>query len=78
MGLMLAVEIVVDEAGGDRTPDPKATLTFFEETKSRNLLIGKGGLKGNVIRISPPLTISEGEVDQALNALDGAFAAISA
>ena len=67
-GLMQAIEFVVDEAEGDRTPDPKATLRFFEETKKRGLLIGKGGLHGNVIRISPPLTVGPAEIDEALKA----------
>ena len=73
---MQAIELVVDEQGGDRTPDPAATARLFEETKKRNLLIGKGGLFGNVIRISPPLTVGSGEVDTAIRALRDSFAAM--
>jgi len=68
-GLMQGVELVVDEAGGDRTPNPDAVTRLFEETKRRGLLLGKGGLYGNVLRISPPLTVGEAEVDEALGIL---------
>ena len=78
MGLMQGVELVEDETKGDRTPAPKATLRLFEETKRRRLLIGRGGLYGNCLRISPPLTVSAAEVDEALGKLDEAFAAIGA
>jgi 4-aminobutyrate aminotransferase-like enzyme len=76
-GLMQALELVADEAAGDRTPDAAATGRLFEETKKRRLLIGKGGLHGNVIRISPPLTVGAAEVDDALSILAESFAALS-
>jgi 4-aminobutyrate aminotransferase-like enzyme len=76
-GLMQAIEIVVDEAGGDRTPDPATTVRLFEETKKRHLLIGKGGLAGNAVRISPPLTVSESEVDDALRIFRESFEAMA-
>jgi 4-aminobutyrate aminotransferase-like enzyme len=75
-GLMQALELVVDEAGGDRTPNPAATARLFEETKKRGLLIGKGGLAGNAIRISPPLTVGASEVDDALKILRESFEAM--
>lgn len=78
MGLMQGVELVEDETRGDRTPNPKATLRLFEETKKRLLLIGRGGLFGNCLRISPPLTATAAEVDEALGKLDESFAAIGA
>ena len=74
-GLMLGVEIVVDEQGGDRTPDPKATARIFEETKKRGLLVGKGGLYGNVFRIAPALNVGAADIDEALRILREAFAA---
>jgi len=74
-GLMLGVEIVVDERGGDRTPDPQGTARVFEETKKRGLLIGKGGLYGNVFRIAPALNVSAGDVDEALAILGESFGA---
>ena len=79
MGLMQGVELVEDETRGDRTPNPKATLRLFEETQeARLLLIGRGGLYGNCLRISPPLTVTAAEVDEALGKLDESFAAIGA
>jgi len=76
MGLMRAIELVADEEGGDRTPDPDAVNRLFEETKKRGLLIGKGGLYGNSVRISPPLTVGKDEVDEAVGIFGEAFAAM--
>jgi 4-aminobutyrate aminotransferase-like enzyme len=75
-GLMLALELVTDEPAGDRTPNTEATARLFEETRKRVLLIGKGGLYGNVIRIAPPLTVTADEIDEALAALAESFAAM--
>jgi 4-aminobutyrate aminotransferase-like enzyme len=76
MGLMQGVELVEDETAGNRAPARKATLRLFEETKNRGLLIGKGGLDGNVLRIAPPLTVTASDIDEALDILGGSFAAI--
>ena len=65
-GLMLAIEFVADEPAGDRTANPQATNQVFEAAKERGLLIGKGGLDANVLRIAPALTVTADEVDQAL------------
>jgi 4-aminobutyrate aminotransferase-like enzyme len=75
-GLMQGVELVKDEKAGDRTPAPETTLRLFEETKKRGLLVGRGGLYGNVVRIAPPLVVTKGEVDDALRILDESFAAL--
>jgi len=77
MGLMQAVELVVDEAAGDRTPNPKATLALFEATRKRGLLIGKGGLYANAVRIAPPMTVTRGEVEEAVQILEASLAEIS-
>jgi 4-aminobutyrate aminotransferase-like enzyme len=76
-GLMQGVELVHDEKAGDRTPATQATLRLFEETKKRGLLIGRGGLNGNVLRVAPPLVVSKAEVQDALKILDDAFAAVN-
>ena len=44
--------------------------------KKQGVLIGKGGLYGNVVRISPPLTVTKSEVDDFIKAMDMALAAI--
>ncbi len=76
MGLMQGVELVEDEMAGNRRPAKAATIRLFEETKKRGLLIGKGGLDGNVLRIAPALTVSASEIDEAVRILDESFAAI--
>lgn len=68
-GLMLAVEFV----GENKTPDAALVGKLFEETKKEGLLIGKGGLCGNVIRIAPPLTVGKTEVDNFLRVMDSAL-----
>ena len=73
-GLMLGLELVRDEPAGDRTPNPEATLRVLEETKKRGLLVGRGGLYGNVLRVAPPLVVSRREVDDALTILQESFA----
>ncbi|RLB46890.1 MAG: aspartate aminotransferase family protein [Deltaproteobacteria bacterium] len=78
MGLMQALELVVDETAGDRTPNPGAVAALFEETKKRKLLIGKGGLHGNVLRITPMLNVTRDEIAEALQILDESFDAMVA
>ena len=78
MGLMQALELVEDETARDRTPPKAMTTRLFEETKKRGLLIGKGGLYGNVIRIAPPLNVGRAEVDEALAILGESFEAAGA
>jgi len=74
MGLMQAVELVEDRK--TKVPAPKAVLRVFEETRKRGVLIGKGGLWGNVIRIGPPLIATKSDIDELITALDAAFATI--
>jgi 4-aminobutyrate aminotransferase-like enzyme len=76
-GLMQGVELVADEAAGDRTPAVDATTRMFEETKQRGLLIGRGGLYGNVLRIAPPLVVGKADVEDALRILDESLAAVA-
>jgi 4-aminobutyrate aminotransferase len=73
-GMMQGIEMVMDQQS--KEPAPKAVNQLFEETRGRGLLIGKGGLYGNVIRIAPPLTASKEHVDQALDILDHALAQV--
>ena len=40
------------------------------------MLIGKGGLYGNVIRLGPPLVATTSDIDELIAALDGAFASL--
>ena len=68
MGLMQALELVKDRQ--TKEPAPQAVLDVLEETKRQHVLVGKGGLTGNVIRIGPPLNVNKSEVDQIVAALD--------
>ena len=74
MGLMQAIECVKDRQ--TKEPDPKAVMKVFEETRRRGVLIGKGGLYGNVIRLGPPLIASKSDIDELVTALDAAFATV--
>jgi 4-aminobutyrate aminotransferase-like enzyme len=76
-GLMQAIELVKDEKANDRTPDGASTSRLFEESRKRGLLIGRGGLWGNVIRIAPPLNVTRAELDEGLKSLDASFAAFA-
>lgn len=76
MGLMQALELVEDRKS--KKPAAKETNAILEECRKAGLLIGKGGLYGNVIRMSPPLNISKADVDEAYKMLDKAFAAVEA
>ena len=70
-GLMIGVELVKD--GESKDPSPEAAGSVMESCKKRGLLIGKGGLYGNVLRISPPLSISEDDAGRAVETLEVAF-----
>lgn len=72
MGLMQGLEVV----GVNKTPDPETVRRIFELTRRHGLLIGKGGLMGNVIRISPPLNVTKDQIDQALKLLDRSFSEV--
>jgi 4-aminobutyrate aminotransferase-like enzyme len=71
MGLMQALELVKDRQ--TKEPAPEATNQLLERTRDNGLLIGKGGLYGNVIRLSPMLNITKPDVDEAVKLLDKSF-----
>ena len=70
MGLMQGLELVEE----NKKPSPESVRRLFELTKTQGLLIGKGGLMANVIRITPPLNVTRDQVDEALKKLDQSFA----
>ncbi|MDQ3667270.1 MAG: aminotransferase class III-fold pyridoxal phosphate-dependent enzyme, partial [Acidobacteriota bacterium] len=72
MGLMQGVELVRDHE--TKEPAPEALIKVFEETKRRGVLIGKGGLYGNVIRTGMMLNSTKDNVDELIAALDAGFA----
>lgn len=72
MGLMQGIELVKDRQ--TKEPAPEAVLRVFEETKRQGVLIGKGGLYGNVIRTGMMLNSTKDNVDELIRALDAGFA----
>src|ERR1700726_5341580 len=74
MGLMQALELVKDRK--TKEPAPEATAQVMERARDNGLLIGKGGLFGNVLRLSPMLNISRGDVDEGVRLLDKAFSEV--
>ena len=71
-GLMLGVELV----GPDGEPAPQAAVRFMEACRERGVLVGKGGIKANAIRISPPLTITHEIAKEAADVFEEALAEI--
>lgn len=75
MGLMLGVELVRDRQ--TREPAKQEALDVLEAAREMGVLVGKGGLDGNVLRIKPPMCIDAADVDFALEVLDHALARAS-
>ena len=71
MGLMQGIELVKDRE--TKEPAPEAVLKVFEETRRQGVLIGKGGLYGNVIRTGMMLNSTKDNVDELIAALDKGF-----
>ena len=65
-GLMIGVELVVP---GTNAPDASAADTVLESCRAAGLLVGKGGLHGNVIRIAPPLSLTREEAREGAEIL---------
>src|ERR1051325_9619834 len=74
MGLMQAIELVKDRE--TKEPDPQSVLKVFDDTRRRGVLIGKGGLYGNVIRTGLMLNSTKDTVDELLAALDAGLATV--
>jgi 4-aminobutyrate aminotransferase len=71
MGLMQGVELVKDRK--TKEPAPETTTAVMEAARDRGLIVGKGGMLGNVLRISPALNVTKDDADQAADVLDQAF-----
>ncbi|MBV6495277.1 MAG: aspartate aminotransferase family protein [Acidobacteria bacterium] len=74
-GLMQGIELVKDRE--TKEPAADAVLRVFEETKRRGVLIGKGGLYGNVIRTGMMLNSTKDNVDELVAALDAGFEVVA-
>jgi 4-aminobutyrate aminotransferase-like enzyme len=76
MGLLQAIELVEDRK--TKTPAVAQTGMLMEAARENRILIGKGGMYGNVIRLSPPMNITRNDVDQFIGLLDKSLAACGA
>lgn len=75
-GLMIGIEMVAD--GASKEPAPALAGRVMEACRERGMLIGKGGLYGNALRLSPPLTITEDDAARAIETLEVAFGEVEA
>ena len=65
----------------DRTTKEHAVAEcaeLMELCREKGVLIGKGGLMGNIVRIAPPMTIAKAQCDQILKAFDESLTIIEA
>jgi len=74
MGLMQALELVKDRK--TKEPAPEATTQVMESARQNGLLIGKGGLYGNTLRLAPMLNTTKPDVDEAIKLLDKSFSEV--
>lgn len=72
-GLMIGLELVKDK---EKAPASEEAAQVIEICRENAVLIGIGGVYGNVIRIQPPLVIDENQLEKALGVLDYAFSAV--
>lgn len=70
-GLMTGLEVVADADA--KEPGPGLTHDIKEACRDRGVVVGSGGLEGNVLRIKPPLTIDEETLDEGIRVLHEAF-----
>jgi 4-aminobutyrate aminotransferase len=75
MGMMQAMELVIDRK--TKQPATQAADDMLGEARDRGLLIGKGGMFNNTLRMSPPMNVGKSDVDEAVKLLDESFAAVS-
>ncbi len=73
-GLMLGIELVRDEA--TKEPAIQEMLQIMEYCREKGLLIGKGGLDNNVVRLQPPLELTSEQIDEACSILGDAFSKV--
>ncbi len=73
-GMMLGIELVRDRE--TKEPAIQEMLQIMEYCREKGLLIGKGGLDNNVIRLQPPLELTSEQIDEACSILGDAFSKV--
>jgi len=74
VGLMIGMELIVP--GTDREPNTDAAKKVLSEALSRGLLMYPCGMRSQVIRLAPPLTVTREQIDQAISILDQSLSTI--
>src|ERR1019366_9640852 len=74
LGLMIGVELVKDEA---LTPAAAEAEAVRDTCFKAGVLIGVGGTNANVLRLQPPLVITQEQLDTALEVLEGAITEVA-
>ncbi len=72
-GLMIGVELIRDKAKTPADAEAKKIRIFCRE---QGVLLGLGGSYANVLRLQPPLVITDAEIDRVLDVLARAFSEI--
>jgi 4-aminobutyrate aminotransferase/(S)-3-amino-2-methylpropionate transaminase len=67
LGAMIAMELVHD--GDANQPDAELTASVVAEAAHHGLILLSCGIRGNVIRFLPPLTITDELVDESMDLL---------
>jgi alanine-glyoxylate transaminase/(R)-3-amino-2-methylpropionate-pyruvate transaminase len=75
LGLMIGIECVTDRKS--KTPATAQVAEIMEKTKERGLLIGKGGLWGQTIRLKPPMCLTKDDADYIVDCLDEVLSEIA-
>ena len=75
LGLMLGVELVRNRVS--KEPANTEAADVMERMKERGVLIGKGGLFGNTLRIKPPMCITKDDADYLVAMLDEVLSELS-
>ncbi len=65
LGLMIGLELVTDRES--RKPDAALAKAVRQYCREHGVLVGIGGTDANVVRVHPPLVISEADLDEALS-----------
>jgi len=73
LGLMIGVELVKDAA---KTPAAAEAEKIKADCLDNGVLIGIGGVQGNVLRIQPPLVITREQLDVALNVIERSLSSL--
>jgi 4-aminobutyrate aminotransferase len=75
LGLMVGIELVRDE---NKTPATAEAEAVRDHCLDAGVLVGVGGVYGNVVRVQPPLVITKQQLDQAVTAITGALEQVQA